>query len=308
MLSDYIDVFRPIRWYRNSTMLLGSVITVKVLNIPLHELLSTPKLITFFVTLVAICLVASGNYGINEVLDSETDSHHPEKQHRAIPSGRVPARRVIIISILLYAIGIGAVALLGNLGLLISVVLLFISGIAYNVKPFRLKDRPFVDFPSEALNNPIRFLIGWYAVASAHQLFPASFVLGYWFLGIFLMAAKRFGEIRLIKDKTTATQYRKSLGYYTEERLLMAMIAGATAFSYMMGALSFKYSVDVILVLPFVVGWMIWFFALAFEENTVVKSPERIFEKKGFIAYTLATVTIFTYCFYSGNQLLGWVK
>jgi hypothetical protein len=151
-------------------------------------------------------------------------------------------------------------------------------------------------------------MIGWYAVATAAQIVPASFILGYWFLGIFLMAAKRFGEIRLIGDTATATRYRQSLGHYNEERLLMAMIGAVAAFAYMLGALAFKYSVDIMLSLPFIIGWIIWFFGLAFEENTIVKDPERIFEKKLFLGFTLVTLAMFTYLFFSGNQILGWVK
>jgi hypothetical protein len=86
------------------------------------------------------------------------------------------------------------------------------------------------------------------------------------------------------------------------------MIGGVTAFSYMFGALSLKYSVDVIIVLPFIVGWVIWFFALAFEKDTIIISPERVFEKKYFATYSVLTAGVFIFFFYTGNQLLGWVR
>ena len=35
-------------------------------------------------------------------------------------------------------------------------------GVVYNVKPLRSKDLPIFDVLSESVNNPIRFLIGWY--------------------------------------------------------------------------------------------------------------------------------------------------
>ncbi len=308
LIKNLVDVFRPKRWYRNLTMVLGSVIALKLLHVSLHAALSNPILPHFVLALIGICLVASGNYGINEVLDAEADRHHPEKRHRAIPSGRVSAKLVIVLSIVWYVLGITIVALTGNLALIISAALLLLSGIVYNVPPIRLKDRAYVDFTSEALNNPIRFMIGWYAITDSHHIVPASFVLGYWFLGVFLMAAKRFGEIRVINNSTKAKKYRQSLAHYTEERLIMAMIAGLTAFSYMLGALSLKYSVDVILVLPFVVAWVVWFFVIAFEENTIVISPERIFEKKYFAVFSVLVLTVFLYFFYTGDQLLGWVR
>lgn len=308
LVKNLVDVFRPKRWYRNLTMILGSIIALKLLNISLDTALQPPILIHFILALLGVCLIASGNYGINEVLDAESDRHHPEKKNRAIPSGRVSAKLVVGLSALWYILGIVLVALTGNVALTISAVLLLISGLTYNVSPIRTKDRAYIDFTTEAINNPIRFLIGWYAVTDSHHIFPASFVLGYWFLGVFLMAAKRFGEIRVINNQEKAGKYRKSLAHYTEEKLLMAMVASLTAFSYMIGALSLKYSVDVILVLPFIVVWVVWFFVIAFEHNTIVISPERILEKKYFASFSVLTLVVFLYFFYTGDQLLGWVK
>ena len=305
---NLIDVFRPKRWYRNLTMILGIAIAIKVLHLSRHQLFSSHSVSTIVIALVALCLIASGNYGINEILDAKSDAEHPQKKHRAIPSGRVSVRLVLSISIILYAIGIGLSLLTKSWTLVLSLSLLFISGIVYNVRPIRLKDRAYVDFTTEAINNPIRFMVGWYAVATTSQIVPASFLFAYWFIGVFLMAAKRFGEIRLIQDSKKAAKYRRSLGKYTQESLLMSMIAAVAAFSFMIGALSFKYSVDVVVVLPFIIGWIVWFFKLAFEENTIVKDPERIFERKGFLSYSVLTAALFLYFFYTGNHFLYVIK
>jgi decaprenyl-phosphate phosphoribosyltransferase len=193
MIKNLLDVFRPLRWYRNLFMLAGSFLAIKILNINFIDL-SSGDLFKVLVTFLSTCLVASGNYGINEVLDAKSDSFHPEKKNRAIPSGKISPNLVIVISVFLYISGFFFVSKLNNLPLFLSIFLLFISGIFYNVKPIRLKDLPYLDFLSEAANNPIRLLIGWYAIAKPHQLVPSSFILSFWFLGVFLMAAKRFGE------------------------------------------------------------------------------------------------------------------
>src|SRR5437899_8747044 len=149
-------------------------------------------------------------------------------------------------------------------------------------------------------------MIGWYAVAKLSHVVPASLVLGFWFLGMFLMAAKRFGELRFLKDHERAGKYRKSFHYYTEEHLLFSMIAAAMCFSFLLGALSLKYGVDVMVILPFLVIWIMWFFHLAYQNNTIVKDPERIFEKKMFVVFSLLTFCLFVYFFFSGNQLFTW--
>src|ERR1700689_2883097 len=101
LAKNLIDVFRPKRWYRNLTMILGSVIALKLLNVHFAQALHPPTISHFILALISACLVASGNYGINEVLDAEADSHHPEKKNRAIPSGRVSAKLVIALSFIL---------------------------------------------------------------------------------------------------------------------------------------------------------------------------------------------------------------
>jgi decaprenyl-phosphate phosphoribosyltransferase len=308
LIKNLLDVFRPKRWYRNLTMVFGVLIAVKVLDLSTSEIFSSTRISTFILALVSLCLVASANYGINEILDAESDSHHPQKKTRAIPSGRVSIKLVLGISLALYVLGLGLSFLSHSWPLIISIALLAISGFVYNVPPIRLKDRAYIDFTSEALNNAIRLMVGWYAVANAGQIVPASFLLAYWFLGVFLMAAKRFGEIRLINDVSRAAKYRASLQHYNQENLLMSMIGAVSAFSFMLGALSFKYSVDIVLVLPFIIVWIIWFLKLAYEENTIVKDPERIFEKKSFLIWSLLTLGLFAYCFYTGDQLLHWVK
>ena len=35
-------------------------------------------------------------------------------------------------------------------------------GCLYNIPPIRTKDHAYVDVLSESINNPIRFLVGWY--------------------------------------------------------------------------------------------------------------------------------------------------
>jgi 4-hydroxybenzoate polyprenyltransferase len=306
MLKSVIDVFRPLRWYRNGFMLAAVILAIKILNINIRTVLSFSFIYPVLISFAALCFVASGNYGINEVFDLETDKHHPEKKNRSIPSGKVSPAIIIYLSVFLYIIGFFLISLLNNYMLSISLSLLLISGILYNVKPFRLKDKPYLDFIFEAVNNPIRLMVGWYSVAKPYNLVPASIVLGFWFLGIFLMAAKRFGEIRFIQDKEKAAKYRKSFKYYNEENLLFSMIAAAVSFSFMLGALSFKYSVDLIAALPFMVIWMVWFFHLAYQKNTIVKDPERIFEKKTFLSFSLLTLFIFMYLFFSGNQMFAW--
>jgi len=61
---------------------------------------------------VCFCLIASGTYVVNDLLDLAADREHPVKRNRPIPSGRVAVRRAVLIASACYAIGLLLAALL----------------------------------------------------------------------------------------------------------------------------------------------------------------------------------------------------
>jgi len=65
-------------------------------------------------------------------------------------------------------------------------------------------------------------------------------------------------------------------------------------------------AIKILVILPFLVIWIVWFFHLAYQKNTIVKDPERIFEKKIFFVFSLLTFCLFIYFFFSGNHMLAW--
>ena len=48
----------------------------------------------------------------------------------------------------------------------LALLALWVMGCVYNIPPVRSKDLPYVDVLSEAINNPIRMLAGWFIVSS----------------------------------------------------------------------------------------------------------------------------------------------
>src|SRR5947209_7209314 len=100
MLKSLIDVFRPLRWYRNVFMLFAVVLSIKLLHVNIRLIFSFAFLYPILISFAALCLVASANYGINEVFDVETDTYHPEKRNRSIPLGKVSPALIITLSVL----------------------------------------------------------------------------------------------------------------------------------------------------------------------------------------------------------------
>ena len=76
----------------------------------------------------------------------------------------------------------------------------------YNI-PLRVKDIQYLDVLTEAINNPIRLILGW-SVISLIIFPPLSLVISYWFCVVVLMSMKRLAEYNYINDKAKASAYR----------------------------------------------------------------------------------------------------
>jgi 4-hydroxybenzoate polyprenyltransferase len=169
------------------------------------------------------CVVASSNYVLNEVLDAPTDLSHPIKRFRPVPSGQVSVPIALIEWVALGALGLAMASML-NRPFFLSALFLLAMGCIYNIPPVRSKDVPYLDVLSESVNNPIRLLLGWFAVAP-EDLPPVSLLVAYWMIGAFFMASKRFAEYRSIGQSEVAGAYRKSFRRYDEHKLIGSTFA-----------------------------------------------------------------------------------
>ena len=95
-----------------------------------------------------------------------------------------------------------------NAQLALTLLGLWVMGCVYNLPPVRTKDHAYVDVLSEAINNPLRMLVGWYIVTST-VVPPLSLLVSYWMIGCYFMAAKRFAEYRDFSRAGTADGRRR---------------------------------------------------------------------------------------------------
>lgn len=175
---------------------------------------------------------------------------------------------------------------------MVILVVLWVMGIAYNVKPVRTKDVVLLDVLSESLNNALRFLLGWFVVCEG-LLPPCSIILGYWFAGSYLMAIKRFAEYRMIGDKETAGLYRKSFKYYNEPLLLTSACFYAFLSIFLIGVFLIKYRIELLLFIPFMIGLYCGYLYLAYEEDSCVQKPEKLYREKKLLLYSAMLIALF---------------
>ena len=293
-IKDYIALARPDNWIKNIFMVPGMLFASLIYAAPL----TIELFIKIIIGLASTCLIASANYVINEYLDAEFDKFHPLKKNR------VSVVRVVnptIVYSLWFVLAIAGLALGYIISLqftLVSAFLLFM-GIVYNVSPFRTKDRVYLDVLSESVNNPIRFILGWFILvpplafsdlnpsAFFIVLPPSSIIVAYWMGGAYLMATKRFAEYRLINDPALAGLYRKSFKLYTEERLLISMFFYALTSAFFLGIFLIKNRVELLVSFPFFALLFAWYLHLGLLNNSPVQGSEKLYTRKWFMLYVV---------------------
>jgi len=287
-IKPYLKVARLDHWFKNVFMLIGIIIAIAHNNIPI----GIPLIIKGCVAILLACFISSANYVINEIYDAQFDRRHPNKKFRSVAAGTVTVKKLVFIDIILIITALAGSYLIFNWEFLFFITLFFIiGGIFYNIPPIRTKDLPFVDVLGEAINNPLRLLLGWFAVTNSNGLSLIS-IIGYWAFGATLVTAKRLAEFRHLGDKLIL--YRPTFRYYNNNLLIPMYFIFVLITLVTFILLGINYNSRLFFILPLLIIFFIWFSVLTFQKNSIVKEPERIFEKKLFAAYCFLTLILFT--------------
>jgi 4-hydroxybenzoate polyprenyltransferase len=273
LLKGHIEICRFDHWIKNIFILPGILIAISLYP----QGINSNLFFNILIGLIASGLVASSNYVINEILDASFDSLHPTKCLRPIPAGRVNIKIAYLQWVLLMILGLWVGSFV-SIYLVYALASLWIMGCIYNIQPLRAKDIPYLDVLTEAINNPIRLLIGWLIVSPPFQI-PISLLCSYWMIGCYLMAIKRLAEMRDISQKISAQSYRKSFAYYTEKNLLVSIMFYASASMLFFGAFVMRYRLELILSFPMVALIMAMYLNLAFDKDSSVQAPEKLWKE-----------------------------
>ncbi len=150
--------------------------------------------LNFVLVLLGVLLLACGSASLNHYQERFTDSLMQRTKNRPIPSGRIDAKSVLEISILVILAGITLLLLGGNL---LAVVLGVLNLIWYNgiYTPLKRKSS-FAIFPG-SLVGAIPPVIGW--VAAGGNLFnPQIIMISFFF---FIWQIPHFWLLLLVLDE-----------------------------------------------------------------------------------------------------------
>jgi len=312
-LHEYVTIARPDHWFKNIFMLPGMLFAYLVYQTPLEP--------AFFLKVVSgiacTCLIASANYVINEYLDVQFDRFHPVKKFRSGVQTVLNPYYVFLQWLLLAASGL-LLSLYINLPFMLLEAFLLFMGVMYNVKPFRTKDRVYLDVISESINNPIRLALGWFIFVPAALLPehisdfswiiipPSSIILAYWMGGAFLMATKRFAEYRFIGNPEQAGLYRRSFKYYTENSLLISMFFYALVSAFFLGIFLVKHRIELLLSFPFFAVLFAWYLHIGLRKDSVVQGPEKLHHEKKYMGFVVLFIVVLMALLYIDIPQLNW--
>lgn len=278
----YMEVLRINHWFKNIFVFIGSVAALSHSSMSLSYSVIKAACLIFILS----CFLSSVNYIINGIVDKPFDAKHPRKKNRAIPMGLLSTKEIGLLGLVLLPATLGISYFYLNVPCTIMLLVFLVAGIVYNIRPIRTKDVPFLDVVSEAVNNPIRLLLGWYAVAPAQTSPPWELIFLFWTFGCFLMTAKRYAEFRFLREDSVG--FRITFQYYSERSLYWAMMFYNAVTLILFIVFSLHYKMDLLYGFPGIVIFILWFLKITDEEDSIVKDPERIYQKRGFFLYSLA--------------------
>ncbi len=286
-VMDYVAMARPDHWVKHVFILPGIALAYI-----LHPTGLSSLLYPAIFGMLSAAAAASANYVLNEWLDKQHDAHHPTKSQRPAVRLRVSPEIVLLEYVALSAISLAIAASLSRLFLL-TVFAFLASAWLYNVRPFRTKERIFLDVMSEAINSPIRLTLGW-AMVHPTALPPGSLLLAYWQGGAFLMAIKRFAEYRTVAEIAGVerlSRYRKSFRHYTESSLLVSAFLYALMAAFFLAVFVIKYRVEYLLALPLFAALFAAYLRVGLKPGSSAQTPEKLFKEKS-LMLTVALLAV----------------
>jgi len=169
--------------------------------------------------IISFCLISSGMYIINDIIDLKEDRLHPHKSKRPLAAGKVSVRTASIIAIGVLVLGL-FLSIKINRDFLIFATTYILLNILYNL---RTKHVVILDVIMLAFGFQIRILAG----AAATHIFPSLWLLMCVFvLALFLGFTKRRYEISTLKSD--ASTHRGVLSEYSSYLLDQLIIISST--------------------------------------------------------------------------------
>jgi 4-hydroxybenzoate polyprenyltransferase len=321
-IYDFIRLMRPKQWFKSFYIVIGAAPAIFLMPVQ-------PFLIFWllFLGILNMVLIQGVIYAINDIADYESDRKHPIKRFRPIASGKISRKEAVVFALFLFILAAWIAIMIDLRILLIDFALIFLN-LIYSFKPFRLRDRMYVDIFSAGLNFPLRVMVGWFLFEPYNEarftfhfeifsryidsqsiqalLFSAyprviettikfstitlSFVSIMFFT--YFLACYLLALKRLVEKLEKKESSRIVLEKYSPAKLKAIAINSAIIvfLSYLLLAWSLKPSL--LMLLPILFYALLRYYKMSFEPRSIVGKPEEIFRNREFqLLFALTTVS-----------------
>lgn len=294
-IIEYIKLIRPWQWYKNLVIFLAIFFVGEFFHLLLFE--------SVLLGFVALSLVSSANYVMNDIIDRKKDKAHPEKKNRPLASGKISLFEAWTIFIIMIAFGLLLAFILGIL-FFISSLTLFIITLMYSLF---LKNEPIADILIIAINFVIRAVSGTFII----KVFISPWlILCPFFLALFLAAGKRDADIRFVKNANMMDKYKKVLKHYNKEILDGILIISATSLITAYSLYALSKNTLLLLTVPVGIYLILRYYSLINLGSEIARHPERVIKDwrmvAAFMIYALLVLVIFY--FIDMNSLAEFIK
>ncbi len=258
-MIQLIKLIRISQYYKNLVIFLPIIF--------IGQLISAESLLKVILGFIALCLMSSVNYIINDIVDIKKDKHHPEKKTRPLVSGKIRIWQAKIISVIFFLVAI-AISLPLSTSFLYAILSLFGLTQLYS---FLFKKYIFADILTISINFVIRAIAGAFILRIT--VLPWVFLCPF-FLSLFLLAGKRKAEIILLKGNFH--NCRDVLKDYTEPIIntLIAITTTLLIVIYILYSI-FTNSQALILALPFALCTILRYLYLIYSGSEIARYPEK---------------------------------
>lgn len=210
-LSKYFLVLRPQYWWKNIYIFTPAIIVFQ--NIRFSDWYN------LILCSFSWCLLSSLNYIVNTYYDLDSDIHHPLKRHRAQLIKNIGFKNILLLAAFIFALDVLVVVVIHKLWLVFISAIYLLNGYFYNVRPYRLKDRQYIDILSEAINVTLRGLCGALIIDQfqADELIMISICS--FCIGLLFALQKRKSDMNSIHHDQVL-HYRPVLLQYTQKKII----------------------------------------------------------------------------------------
>ena len=217
----YITLLRPQQWCKNLFIFLPIFFAQAITDYN--------RLLACVIAFVAMCMISSSIYILNDICDRDYDRLHPVKSQRPIASGRVPLPGAWCMYTFLLILAVALVtAFIPKQSLIVTFLIYWVLNHAYSLW---LKHIALLDVMIVAIGFVLRILVGAFAadVTPSHWIIIMTYLLA-----LFLVLAKRRDDV--IKYEQSQTSLRRNVQYYNRAFLdnAITLVAAVTLVSYIM--------------------------------------------------------------------------